>query len=168
MSTKNANDSYSLLNSPLQINNLLIPSFDGDSPDEEETPRTNSKTPSWNIPNLRLMQPFSFTKEPLKSYDIYKPIGVVDASKSPSEFRNVVWRFSEIQKAHDKWFFPIVKGSTTNLAWLEIHLSLRKKFQTPHPPHAHYDDEVIYIVDGDVKITRINFVCIPIQQHNTT
>jgi (S)-ureidoglycine aminohydrolase len=48
----------------------------------------------------------------------------------------------------------IMEGSTTSLAYFEMHASSLQPGKAPHPPHTHADQEELIIVkEGQVKIT---------------
>ncbi len=48
----------------------------------------------------------------------------------------------------------IMEGSTTSLAYFEVHASSLQPGKAPHPPHTHADEEELIIVkEGKVKIT---------------
>jgi (S)-ureidoglycine aminohydrolase len=48
----------------------------------------------------------------------------------------------------------IMEGSTTSLAYFEVHASMLQPGKAPHPPHTHADQEELIIVkEGQVKIT---------------
>lgn len=48
----------------------------------------------------------------------------------------------------------IMEGSTTSLAYFEVHASTLQPGNAPHPPHTHADQEELIIVkEGEVKIT---------------
>jgi (S)-ureidoglycine aminohydrolase len=48
----------------------------------------------------------------------------------------------------------IMEGSTTSLAYFEVHASTLQPGKAPHPPHTHADQEELIIVkEGKVKIT---------------
>jgi len=48
----------------------------------------------------------------------------------------------------------IMEGSTTSLAYFEVHTSTLEPGKAPHPPHTHADQEELIIVkEGLVKIT---------------
>jgi uncharacterized cupin superfamily protein len=48
----------------------------------------------------------------------------------------------------------IMEGSTTSLAYFEVHASSIQPGKAPHPPHTHTDQEELIIVkEGQVKIT---------------
>ncbi|KAL6058376.1 hypothetical protein QOT17_014865 [Balamuthia mandrillaris] len=57
--------------------------------------------------------------------------------------------------------FQFTNHSTPSLDKQEIHMSKQLTFRTPHMPHSHLDEELIYIARGTVRITRLPFTPSP-------
>jgi hypothetical protein len=49
----------------------------------------------------------------------------------------------------------VVYGSTEHLPKLEIHASWQQQYSTPHPPHCHDDEELIFVLRGSVRVTHL-------------
>jgi uncharacterized cupin superfamily protein len=46
----------------------------------------------------------------------------------------------------------IAKGSTPNVASMSVHASVLAPGKSPHPPHAHVEEEILLILDGEADI----------------
>jgi len=47
---------------------------------------------------------------------------------------------------------PQFRGSTPVLASIECHVSVLDPGHSPHPPHAHFDEEVLIVLDGQAEV----------------
>jgi len=47
---------------------------------------------------------------------------------------------------------PIFRGSTPNLRALSCHVSVLDPGREPHPPHAHADEEILIVLDGEAEL----------------
>jgi (S)-ureidoglycine aminohydrolase len=64
------------------------------------------------------------------------------------------WNDLKVEKEASRERRPILKGSTTDLAHLEIHASTLAPGKAPHPAHTHEDEEELVIVkEGQLKVT---------------
>ena len=48
--------------------------------------------------------------------------------------------------------YPLFRGSTPVLASIGCHVSVLDTGHSPHPPHAHLDEEVLIVVDGQAEV----------------
>lgn len=46
----------------------------------------------------------------------------------------------------------IFRGSTTNVEDLECHVSVLEPDTSPHPPHAHAEEELLVVLDGEAEL----------------
>src|SRR4030095_11576141 len=64
------------------------------------------------------------------------------------------WNKLEAKKEDTRIRRQVLEGSTTSLAYFEVHTSTLEPGKAPHPPHTHDDQEELMIVkEGTVKIT---------------
>lgn len=64
------------------------------------------------------------------------------------------WDDLEVVKEETRDRRQVLKGSTTDLAFLEIHTSTLQPGKSPHPGHTHKDEEELVIVkEGRLKVT---------------
>ncbi|MDP4261445.1 MAG: cupin domain-containing protein [Bacteroidota bacterium] len=64
------------------------------------------------------------------------------------------WDSLTVTKEDTRLRREIMEGSTTSLAYFEVHASTLDPGKAPHPPHTHPDQEELIIVkEGEVKIT---------------
>jgi uncharacterized cupin superfamily protein len=47
---------------------------------------------------------------------------------------------------------PVMKGRTATVGRLGVHYSLLQPGHSPHPPHAHVDEEILIIIDGEAEV----------------
>ncbi|MBL7745423.1 MAG: cupin domain-containing protein [Chitinophagaceae bacterium] len=72
-------------------------------------------------------------------------------SLAPHVYR---WEALETKKEDSRIRRQVLEGSTTSLAYFEVHTSTLEPGKAPHPPHTHTDQEELIIVkEGQVKIT---------------
>lgn len=48
--------------------------------------------------------------------------------------------------------YPIFRGSTTDLQFLSCHASVLTAGQCPHPPHAHREEELLILLQGELDV----------------
>jgi len=48
--------------------------------------------------------------------------------------------------------FPLYQGSTGILHYLSCHVSVLRPGRTPHPPHAHSEEELLLVLDGEADL----------------
>jgi uncharacterized cupin superfamily protein len=48
--------------------------------------------------------------------------------------------------------FPLISGQTPNVESLEAHVSVLSPGHSPHPPHAHIEEEVLIVLDGEGEV----------------
>ena len=48
--------------------------------------------------------------------------------------------------------YPIFSGSTADLPFLSCHVSVLSTGESPHPPHAHDDEEILILLKGEVDL----------------
>jgi mannose-6-phosphate isomerase-like protein (cupin superfamily) len=147
------------------------------------------------IPNFRSLEwPFRFTRK--------RPPTVIVSSKSaiarkdtvdppsacPPHADNAVKVFIDpgtdyAEDAGSKWrAYPFFHGYTHNAEAMESHLSVLSTGHSPHPPHAHVEEELLLVLNGvgEILITdddksegRVevlhpgSFVYYPAYQHHT-
>ena len=64
------------------------------------------------------------------------------------------WTDLEVVKEPTRERRQVLKGTTTDLAYLEIHTSTLPPGKAPHPPHTHKDEEELIIIrEGKLKVT---------------
>ncbi len=67
------------------------------------------------------------------------------------------WNDLKIEKSEARERRQILKGSTTDLEYLEIHATTVEPKKSPHASHSHDDSEELVIVkDGKLKVTINN------------
>ncbi len=49
-------------------------------------------------------------------------------------------------------FFPIFRGMTAGLLEISCHLSAHVKGNSPHDPHTHNEEEILFLLSGSVKL----------------
>jgi mannose-6-phosphate isomerase-like protein (cupin superfamily) len=47
---------------------------------------------------------------------------------------------------------PVIKGRAASVARLGVHFSLLQPGHSPHPPHAHIDEEILVVIEGEAEI----------------
>jgi mannose-6-phosphate isomerase-like protein (cupin superfamily) len=48
--------------------------------------------------------------------------------------------------------YPLFAGSTPNLGFLTCHVSVLSSGKIPHPPHAHIEEELLIVLDGEAEL----------------
>jgi mannose-6-phosphate isomerase-like protein (cupin superfamily) len=43
-------------------------------------------------------------------------------------------------------------GATTNVSHMSAHVSVLSPGHSPHPPHAHYEEEILVVLDGEAEL----------------
>ncbi|KAL6056111.1 hypothetical protein QOT17_016342, partial [Balamuthia mandrillaris] len=118
-----------------KVNNVLLP---------KEDSAFSTELPFFYRPHVRLSHPYTIvdgnTPRPL---EVLKESAILPNPQLKTE-----------QKRGMK-YWDFVNHKTPSFDKLEIHLSSQLTYQTPHMPHYHEDEELIYIVAGEVKITRL-------------
>jgi len=52
-----------------------------------------------------------------------------------------------------RWgYYPLFQGATPNLGEMESHVSVLSAGHMPHPPHAHGEEELLIILDGEADL----------------
>lgn len=47
---------------------------------------------------------------------------------------------------------PLFRGSTAALDWMSCHAAVLSPGHSPHPPHAHQDEELLIVLDGEADL----------------
>jgi mannose-6-phosphate isomerase-like protein (cupin superfamily) len=88
------------------------------------------------------------------------------------------------EKLNRRWQpFPLIRGATRAVASMSCHASVLSGGHSPHPPHAHDDEELLIVLDGEAELLVANrpdyegakavhvstgdFAYYPAQQHHT-
>lgn len=48
---------------------------------------------------------------------------------------------------------PLFEGETSNLSRMSVHYSVLAPGHSPHPPHAHSEEEILVVIDGEAELT---------------
>jgi quercetin dioxygenase-like cupin family protein len=57
------------------------------------------------------------------------------------------------EDAATRWgYYPLFQGATPNLGEMESHVSVLSAGHMPHPPHAHDEEELLIILDGEADL----------------
>ncbi len=52
-----------------------------------------------------------------------------------------------------RWkYYPVFRGSTACLPHLSCHISVLSTNHSPHPPHQHHEEEILFLLSGEVEI----------------
>jgi uncharacterized cupin superfamily protein len=67
-------------------------------------------------------------------------------------------QFHQIEVARDTtelppWKpYPLFEGETSNVSRMSVHYSVLAPGNSPHPPHAHSEEEILVIIDGEAEL----------------
>jgi mannose-6-phosphate isomerase-like protein (cupin superfamily) len=57
------------------------------------------------------------------------------------------------ENSERKWQpYSLFRGSTPVVASMSCHASVLSGGHTPHPPHAHYDEELLFVLEGEAEL----------------
>src|SRR5207302_4541290 len=48
--------------------------------------------------------------------------------------------------------YPLFEGETSNLRRMSVHYSVLAPGHSPHPPHAHSEEEILVVIDGEAEL----------------
>jgi len=145
------------LQSSMQINHFLLPSnnlptYTSSSKEEERI-----MSPSFLIPGLRLVQPFGLPTRIDKLPALSAPLATAP--------NFTIFRYSDLMKAISEKqqnspsmktiSVPLFRVTTPNLYDLSFDLISSPKLVAPHPLLKRAEEELIYVFDGDIKVTRM-------------
>lgn len=47
---------------------------------------------------------------------------------------------------------PLIRGEAASVGSLSVHFSLLQPGHSPHPPHAHIDEEILIVIEGEADV----------------
>lgn len=118
-----------------------------------------------------IRQPKQYQEWPMTFDDIPPPVMVVSgtAAQAPNVLAQPPnkgpFSSENIEALVKNWSLPlegdpitgwkphgIARGSTVNLSSMSVHASVLNPGKSPHPPHAHVEEEILLILDGEAEI----------------
>jgi len=145
------------LQSSMQINHFLLPSNNLPSYTTPSSKgESDRKSPSFLIPNLRLVQPFQLNTHIDKLPPPPTPLATAP-NVTLLRYPDLLKAISEKQQNSRMKTIsvPLIRVTTPNLYDLSIDLISSPKLVAPHPLIKRAEEELIYIFDGDIKVTRM-------------
>jgi mannose-6-phosphate isomerase-like protein (cupin superfamily) len=68
-----------------------------------------------------------------------------------AEFHRLALPLAENRR--ERWqIYPILDGSTAMLMHMSFHASVLSSGYSPHPPHAHAEEELLIVLDGEAEL----------------
>jgi len=77
------------------------------------------------------------------------------AERMNTQLTNLVYPLPiPLQSDGEKGFKPyaMFNGSTSDLREMDVHVSVLNQHQSPHPPHAHREEEILVLLSGEVDV----------------
>lgn len=121
--------------------------------------------------DLVVREPKQYEEWPITFSDIRPPVLVVSGT-APQEPNDLAqppnkgpFSSEKLATLVKNWSLPlagdpisgwkphgIARGSTPNLSSMSVHASVLNPGKSPHPPHAHGEEEILLILDGEAEI----------------
>jgi len=125
------------------------------------SPDLKLRMPNWT----QLDWPFEYTESPKPPLVVVsgKNFGRLNRVVDPPPVRPIASRPLEslsvgipqpLPRSQEKGWrpSPLYRGSTPVLPVLSCHASILEPGSMPHPPHSHFDEEILIILDGEAEI----------------
>jgi mannose-6-phosphate isomerase-like protein (cupin superfamily) len=108
------------------------------------------------IPDKTLNWPFAYTRDPPPAITVLgRARGYANLVDPPQGKRLDQALLAAIKPVPDgkRWTpHPLMKGRAASVGSLGVHYSLLQPGHSPHPPHAHVEEEILIVIEGEADV----------------